>query len=168
VTRPGRHHGTMAAAFAVRDDEREAGAAVDHPVFDHEGPWTEDAYLGLPRTDRVEVIDGTLLVGPGTSAEKAAAVEAVRTAVAAALPEGLVVRGPVSLRLGPDCILVPDLIVTTAAIVEPGADDGEDDSTDQGAEDTDQGAADSVEDSPDGPSTGRSSPSSTPAAGSRT
>jgi hypothetical protein len=103
----------------VRDDEREAGAAVDHPVFDHEGPWTEDAFRGLPRTDRVEVVDGTLLVGPGTSAEKAAAVEVVRDAVAAALPEGLVVRGPVSLRLSQDCILVPDLIVTTAAVAEP-------------------------------------------------
>jgi hypothetical protein len=132
----------MAAAFPVRDDEREAGAAVDHPVFDHEGPWTEDAYLGLPRTDRVEVIDGTLLVGPGTSAEKAAAVEAVRTAVAAALPEGLVVRGPVSLRLGPDCILVPDLIVTSAAIVEPDADDSADDSADDGDESTDDESTD--------------------------
>jgi hypothetical protein len=100
---------------------------VDHPVFDHEGPWTEDAYLELPRTDRVEVIDGTLLVGPGTSADKAAAVAAVRAAVAAALPEGLVVRGPVSLRLGPDCVLVPDLIVTSAAIVEPEADGADDD-----------------------------------------
>jgi hypothetical protein len=136
----------MAAAFAVRDDEREAGAAVDHPVFDHEGPWTEDAYLGLPRTDRVEVIDGTLLVGPGTSAEKAAAVEAVRSAVAAALPEGLVVRGPVSLRLGPDCILVPDLIVTSAAIVEPDA-DGADDSAEDSADETTD-ADESTDDAP--------------------
>jgi hypothetical protein len=132
----------MAAAFAVRDDEREAGAAVDHPVFDHEGPWTEDAYLGLPRTDRVEVIDGTLLVGPGTSAEKAAAVEAVRSAVAAALPEGLVVRGPVSLRLGPDCILVPDLIVTSAAIVEPDADGADDSAEDSADETTDESTDD--------------------------
>jgi hypothetical protein len=126
-----------------RDDEREAGAAVDHPVFDHEGPWTEDAYRKLPRTDRVEVIDGTLLIGPGTSAEKAAAVEAVRTAVAAALPEGLVVRGPVSLRLGPDCILVPDLIVTSAAAVEPDAEPDADTETDADAE-SDESAEDSA------------------------
>jgi hypothetical protein len=87
---------------------------VDDPVFDHEGPWTEDAYLALPRTDRVEVVEGTLLVGAGTSVERSAAVAAVREAVAAALPEGLQVRGPVALRLGPDCVLVPDLVVTTA------------------------------------------------------
>jgi hypothetical protein len=114
-----------------RDDEREAGAAVDHPVFDHEGPWTEDAYRKLPRTDRVEVIDGTLLIGPGTSAEKAAAVE------------GLVVRGPVSLRLGPDCILVPDLIVTSAAAVEPDAEPDADTETDADAE-SDESAEDSA------------------------
>ncbi|WP_214405936.1 Uma2 family endonuclease [Pseudonocardia lacus] len=87
---------------------------MDHPVFDHEGPWTEDAYLALPRTDRVEVVEGTLLVGAGTSVERAAAVAAVREAVSAALPDGLQVRGPVALRLSPDCVLVPDLIVTTA------------------------------------------------------
>ncbi|MCO1660935.1 Uma2 family endonuclease [Pseudonocardia humida] len=83
-------------------------------MFDHEGPWTEDAYLALPRTDRVEVVEGTLLVGAGTSPERSTAVAAVREAIAAALPEGLQVRGPVALRLGPDCVLVPDLIVTTA------------------------------------------------------
>jgi hypothetical protein len=140
VTRPGRLHGTMAAACAEPDDEREAGAAVDHPVFDHEGPWTEDAYRGLPRTERVEVIDGTLLVGPGTSADKAAAVDVVRAAVAAALPDGLVVRGPVSLRLGTDCILVPDLIVTTAAVAEPdaGSAEGDGDGAEAAAEETDE------------------------------
>jgi hypothetical protein len=87
---------------------------VEDPVLDHEGPWTEAAYLALPRVDRVEVVEGTLLVGPGTTAERSAAVAAVRDAIAAALPEGLRVRGPVSLRLSADCVLVPDLIVTTA------------------------------------------------------
>ena len=74
---------------------------MDQSVFDHEGPWTEAAYLDLPRSDRVEVVEGTLLVGPGVSAERAAAIDWVRDSVAAALPDGLVVRGPVSLRLGP-------------------------------------------------------------------
>jgi hypothetical protein len=98
---------------------------VDDPVFDHEGPWTEDAYLALPRTDRVEVVEGTLLVGAGTSAERATAVAAVREAIAAALPDGLRVRGPVALRLGPDCVLVPDLIVTAAGDEEEAAQEQE-------------------------------------------
>jgi hypothetical protein len=96
---------------------------VDDPVFDHEGPWTEATYLALPRTDRVEVVEGTLLVGAGTTAERSAAVAAVRDAIAAALPEGLRVRGPVALRLSPDCVLVPDLIVTAAGDAEEAADE---------------------------------------------
>ncbi|OLT13270.1 hypothetical protein BJF78_22285 [Pseudonocardia sp. CNS-139] len=40
-------------------------------------------------------------------------IERVRATVAAALPEGLHVVGPVPLRLGTDCVLVPDLVVTS-------------------------------------------------------
>jgi hypothetical protein len=87
---------------------------VDHSLFDHEGPWTEAAYLALKHDGRVEVVDGTLLVGPGAGQRRRRAIERVRAAVAAALPDGLAVRGPVPLRLGLDCVLVPDLIITAA------------------------------------------------------
>jgi hypothetical protein len=93
-------------------------------VFDHEGPWTEAAYLALQHDGRVEVVDGTLLIGPNARPRRTRAIERVRAAVAAALPEGLVVRGPVPLRLGPDCVLMPDLIVT-AAPPSDGAQGGE-------------------------------------------
>jgi len=92
---------------------------VDHPVFDHEGPWTEDAYLALPhdvlpRDGRVELVEGTLIIGPGTSADRARVVSRIRAALEEVLPDGLRVIGPVPLRLGPDCMLVPDLVVTRA------------------------------------------------------
>lgn len=97
---------------------------MDHPVFDHEGPWTESAFRALlrdalphealPRAGRIEVVEGTLLVGPGPSRQRSRVVSRLRAAVQAALPEGLRVRGPVPLRLGPDCVLVPDLVVTAA------------------------------------------------------
>jgi Putative restriction endonuclease len=113
---------------------------VDHSVtaeavFDHEGPWTEAAYLALPNDGRVEVVDGTLLVGPGAGPQRRRVIERVRAALAAALPDGLVVRGPVPLRLGPDCVLVPDLIVTAAAAApvpapEEPAGDAEDEAAD--------------------------------------
>jgi hypothetical protein len=86
----------------------------DNPVFDHEGPWSEAAYLALKHDGRVEVVDGTLLVGPNARPRRTRAIERVREAVAAALPDGLIVRGPLPLRLGPDCVLVPDLIITAA------------------------------------------------------
>jgi hypothetical protein len=93
-------------------------SVFDHAVFDHEGPWTEAAYLAMPHDGRVEVVDGTLLVGPGAGEQRARVIERVREAVAAALPVGLRVRGPVPLRLSTDCVLVPDLIVTAADVTD--------------------------------------------------
>lgn len=90
---------------------------MDGDVFDRVGPWTEDAYLGLstPDAGRVELVDGALVVGPGATPERERVVAAVTGAVAAALPDGLRVVGPVPLRLGNDCVLVPDLVVARVA-----------------------------------------------------
>jgi hypothetical protein len=99
------------------------GNQLDSSVFDHAGPWTEAAYLALQHDGRVEVVDGTLLIGPGAHPRRTRAIERLRAAVAEALPGGLVARGPVPLRLGPDCVLVPDLVVTAA----PGEDAGDGD-----------------------------------------
>jgi hypothetical protein len=49
--------------------------------------------------------------------------------VQSALPDGLRVRGPVPLRLGPDCVLVPDLVVTAAGAGPEGA--GAEDESDE-------------------------------------
>ncbi|WP_300008041.1 Uma2 family endonuclease [Pseudonocardia sp.] len=88
----------------------EAGPA--HPALAHEGAWTEDAYLALPGDRRVELVDGSLLVAPTTDGGHDRAVAAVRAAVEAALPAGLVVDGPTALRLSPGRILVPDLVIS--------------------------------------------------------
>jgi hypothetical protein len=85
---------------------------VDQVVFDHDGPWTEDSYLALSHDGRVELVDGTLLVGPGAGEQRARVIERVRQAVAAALPSGLRVLGPAPLRLGYDCVVMPDLMIT--------------------------------------------------------
>lgn len=84
-----------------------------------DGPWTEQAYLELPRGQRIELVDGSLLVAPSTGAQHAAAVAVVRAAVQAVLPEGLRVSGPVALRLCPGRILVPDLIVSAGTADDP-------------------------------------------------
>ncbi len=102
---------------------------MDHlvNVFDHEGPWTEAAYLALEHDGRVEVVDGTLLIGPGAGPRRVHAIERVRAAMTAALPDGLRVQGPLPIRLGPDCVLVPDLVVTAAPVAQA-ADEEESDS----------------------------------------
>ena len=99
---------------------------MDQSVFEHHGPWTEAAYRALGHDGRVEVIDGTLLVGPGAGPQRARVIERVRAAVAAALPDGLAVRGPVPLRLSRDCVLVPDLVVTAAEPPDEAAADAPD------------------------------------------
>ncbi|MCH6168579.1 Uma2 family endonuclease [Pseudonocardia alaniniphila] len=98
---------------------------MDPAVFDHEGPWTEDVFLDLPHDGHVEVVDGTLFIGPTATEQRADVVGRVREAVESALPDGLRVREAVPLRLGPDCVLVPDLVVTTAATESKGKGDDE-------------------------------------------
>ena len=104
------------------DDTERADAAPEVPVRspdDHRGPWSEADYRALddPGIEkalgdgRVELIDGALVIGPGPTAEDEAAVERTRAALNDALPEGLCVVGPVALRMGRDCVLVPDLVV---------------------------------------------------------
>jgi hypothetical protein len=102
----------------VTDPESEdAGREV--PVR-HQGAWTEADYRGLgggvigkgPLGDgRVELIDGALVIGPAPTADDERAIAAARAALVESLPEGLCVVGPVGLRMGPDCLLVPDLVV---------------------------------------------------------
>lgn len=88
--------------------------------FQHHGAWTEADYRALgggvigkgPLGDgRVELIDGALVIGPASTAEDERAIAAARAALVESLPEGLCVVGPVGLRMGQDCLLVPDLVV---------------------------------------------------------
>jgi len=108
----------------VDDVEREdAGPEAPPP---HAGPWSEAHYRALSSADgesgvekavgegRVELIDGTLVIGPGPSADAERAIARTRSALSEALPDGLCVLGPVPLRMGPDCVLVPDLVVMRA------------------------------------------------------
>ena len=100
-------------------DTESEDAGRDVPVR-HHGAWTEADYRALgggvigkgPLGDgRVELIDGALVIGPAPTADDERAIAAARAALVESLPEGLCVVGPVGLRMGPDCLLVPDLVV---------------------------------------------------------
>jgi Putative restriction endonuclease len=96
-------------------------ASLDDPVLDHDGPWSEEDYRiltakGIAHGDgRAELIDGTLVVGPGPTDVGEQTIAHTRKVLGDALPDGLRVVGPVALRMGTDCVLVADLVVMRAA-----------------------------------------------------
>src|SRR4051794_22406514 len=112
----------------VDDVEREDAGPEAPPQ--HAGPWSEADYRALGGSGaasdiesgiakalgagRVELVDGTLVIGPGPTADAEQAIARTRAALHESLPDGLCVVGPVPLRMGPDCVLVPDLVVMRA------------------------------------------------------
>ncbi|MGH3720633.1 MAG: Uma2 family endonuclease [Pseudonocardiaceae bacterium] len=88
-------------------------------VLEHVGPWTEEDYLALPADrQRIELLDGSLLVSPSAGYRHQRLSFHLCYALAVAAPEGFEVLEAINVRAAPGRILIPDL----AVVRTPGVD----------------------------------------------
>ncbi|MEK8109395.1 Uma2 family endonuclease [Micromonospora sp. M12] len=90
------------------------GQVIPAGILNHPLPWTESDYLALGETaQRIELLDGGLLIGPPPTVRH----QVIVRGLAAALEPGCAAANRtllpvINLRLNPTRILNPDLVVT--------------------------------------------------------
>jgi Uma2 family endonuclease len=83
-----------------------------------QGPWTVDDWMTLPHDGkRYEIIDGSLLVSPVPVVRHQVIAGGLVGMLRAASPEHLGVVEAVGLRLGPERLLIPDVVVASAEVL---------------------------------------------------
>ncbi|MEV0680510.1 Uma2 family endonuclease [Actinosynnema sp. NPDC050436] len=87
----------------------------EYSAFDHEGPWSVEDVLALPEDQhqRVEVVDGTLLVSPLGVYRHQRLLFRIAMALESACPAGLEATSGINVQVASDSLLIPDFTVNT-------------------------------------------------------
>lgn len=82
----------------------------------HPRPWTLEEVLALPEDNgqRVELVDGTLIVSPSPTPTHQRVLQRIQFALRDAVPEGMELLPAVNVVLNGRRLLIPDLVVTNA------------------------------------------------------
>lgn len=95
-------------------------------LFTHPEPWTEEDFLALPVDQRVELLDGSLLVSPASSGLHQWLSFQLCMILNAAAPVGLRALEAVNVCVAPGRILIPDVCILSdpdlSQVVYPAAD----------------------------------------------
>lgn len=104
----------MRLVFVVESDLDHAGDAMTSALFSDGRPMSEQQYLAFGETpERIELFDGSLYVTPApTPRHQHISSELLVALRPAARKPGLHVLEAVNVRLRPDRILIPDLVIT--------------------------------------------------------
>lgn len=91
-----------------------AAEAVQYENFwFHDGPWTEDDFLRLPHGGpKIELIDGRLIVSPAARKAHQQLMRRLANLLEAQAPGDLDVAVELNVRIGPEKILIPDVVAT--------------------------------------------------------
>ncbi|MCO5992772.1 Uma2 family endonuclease [Actinoallomurus rhizosphaericola] len=79
----------------------------------HDGPWTEEDYLRIPPGGpKIELVDGRLVVSPAPRQAHQRLMRRLANLLEAQAPDDLAVEVALNVRIGPEKILVPDVVAT--------------------------------------------------------
>ncbi|MEV5706788.1 Uma2 family endonuclease [Actinoallomurus sp. NPDC052274] len=79
----------------------------------HDGPWTEEDYLRIPPGGpKIELVDGRLVVSPAPRQAHQRLMRRLANLLEAQAPDDLAVEVELNVRIGPEKILIPDVVAT--------------------------------------------------------
>ncbi|CAA9262375.1 MAG: hypothetical protein AVDCRST_MAG54-2549, partial [uncultured Actinomycetospora sp.] len=85
-----------------------------HP-YDAPGPWSEEDWLALPESTRVELVDGALVVNSAPRNRHQRLALRIGATLDGAATGGWDVLNDANIRLGPDRAVIPDVVVLREA-----------------------------------------------------